>query len=95
MIASAKSDYEANLAQTYVHSNNSRIFQCISNIKGQDHYPIEMSYNDTTASYDSEIAEIFIGSFQMALPGGGIIRETTENYMWPNFGQSTTLSRVK
>ena len=59
MIASAKSDYETNLALTYAHSNNNQIFQCISNIKGQDHYPIEMSYNDTTASNDSKKAEIF------------------------------------
>ena len=59
MIASTKSDYEANLALTYVHSNNNRTFQYISNIKGQDHYPIEMSYNDTTESNDSEKAEIF------------------------------------
>ena len=59
MIARAKSDYETNLALTYSHSNNNRIFQYISSIKGQDHYPIEMSYNDKLASSDSDKAQIF------------------------------------
>jgi len=40
MIARAKSDYKTNLALTYAHSNNNRIFQYISSIKDQDHYQI-------------------------------------------------------
>jgi len=59
MIARAKSDYETNLAQTYAHSNNNQIFQYISSIKDQDHYPIKMFYNDKPASTDSDKAQIF------------------------------------
>ena len=39
VITEAKSEYESNLALAYVHSNNSRIFQYISNIKGNNRYP--------------------------------------------------------
>jgi len=31
----------------------------ISNINGHDHYPIEISFNDTTTSNDSKKSEIF------------------------------------
>jgi len=52
-------DYETNLVLSYAHSNNSQIFQYISSIKDQDHYPIEMFYNDKPASTDSDNVQIF------------------------------------
>ena len=50
-------DYETNLALIMHIPIIMEFFsnQYISNIKGQDHYPIEMSYNDTTASEKAEI----------------------------------------
>jgi len=68
MIARAKSDYETNFALTYTHSNNNRIFQYISSIKGQDHYPIETFCNDKPASTDSDKAQIFNEYYYSVFP---------------------------
>ena len=46
MIAEAKSKYESNLALTYAHTNNNKIFQYISSIKGHDRHPNLIFYND-------------------------------------------------
>ena len=59
MIAEAKSEFESNLALTYAHTNNNKIFQYISNIKGHDRHPNQMFYNNKKASTDSEKAQLF------------------------------------
>jgi len=52
MIARAKFDYEANFVLTYsMHIPSTVEF---SNIIGQDHYPIEMFYNEKSAPNDSD-----------------------------------------
>ena len=58
-IAEAKSEYESNLALTYAHTNNNKIFQYISSIKGHDCHPNQMFYNDKQASTDLEKAQLF------------------------------------
>jgi len=70
MIVRAKFDYENNFVPTYAHSNNNRIFQYVSSIKGQDHYPFAMSYNDVLASTDSDKAQIFNEYFYSVFSDG-------------------------
>ena len=63
-IAEAKSEYESNLALTYAHTNNNKIFQYISSIKGHDCHLSLMFYNDKQAgSTDSEKALLFNNYF--------------------------------
>jgi len=57
VIAEAKSEYESNLALTYAHSNNARIFQCTSSIKRHDCHPT--FYNDKQALTDPEKTQLF------------------------------------
>ena len=59
MIAEAKSEFESNLALTYAHTNNNKIFQYISSIKGHDRHPNQMFYNKKKASTDSEKTQLF------------------------------------
>ena len=59
MIAEAKSDYESRLALNYAHTNNNKIFEYISNIKGREHFPTKMSYNDDHAFTDPDKAQLF------------------------------------
>ena len=42
-----------------MHFNNSRIFQYISSIKGNNWYPTPIFYNDKQASTDSDKAQLF------------------------------------
>jgi len=62
-ISKAKSDFESNLALNYANSNNNKIFQYISSIKGRENFPAEMCYNDESASTDSHKAQIFNNYF--------------------------------
>ena len=55
----AKSEHKSNLALAIVHSNNSRIFQYILSIKGNDQYPTPIFYNYKQASTDSDKAQLF------------------------------------
>lgn len=59
MIAQAKSDHESNLILSYAHSNNNKIFQYISSLKGNDNYPSQMFYNDKQASTNQDKAQLF------------------------------------
>ena len=59
MIAEAKSDYESRLALDYAHTNNNKIFEYISNIKGCEHFPTKISYNDDHAFTDPDKAQLF------------------------------------
>ena len=59
MIAEAKSDYESRLALNYAHTNNNKIFEYISNIKGREHFPTKISYNDDHAFTDPDKAQLF------------------------------------
>ena len=62
-ISKAKSDFESNLALNYAHSNNNKIFQYISSIKGREHFPAKMCYNDEFASTDLQKAQMFNNYF--------------------------------
>ena len=59
MIAEAKSDYESRLALNYAHTNNNKIFEYISNIKGREHFLTKISYNDDHAFTDPDKAQLF------------------------------------
>ena len=60
MIARVKPDYETNLALTYAHSNTNQIFNKSPTSRLRT---TEMSYNDITASNDSDKAQIFNNYF--------------------------------
>ena len=43
-MAEAKSDYESNLIFNFVHTHHNKIYQYLSNIKGQDNFHTQMFY---------------------------------------------------
>ena len=56
-----KFDYESNLIFKFAHTHHNKIYmiQYISNIKGQDNFPTQMSYNNQQACNDQKKAQLF------------------------------------
>ena len=59
----AKSDYESNLILKFAHIHHNKIYQYISNIKGQDNFPTQMFYNNQHTCNDQEKAQLFNNYF--------------------------------
>ena len=71
MKANRAKQYESNLALAYVHSNNSRIFQYISSIKGNNWYPTPIFSTSTNGLRQSPaIQQIFLFSIHFQWTAG-------------------------
>ena len=75
-ISKAKSDFKSNLALNYAHSNNNKIFQYISSIKGCEHYPVKMCHKDEFAYTDLQKAQMFNNYFYSVFSGTPSIPDT-------------------
>ena len=62
----AKSDYESNVVLKFANTYHNKIYQYISNIKGQDNFPTQMFYNNQHACNDQEKAQLFNNYFYSA-----------------------------
>ena len=58
-MARAKSDYEANLINTYAPKNATKIYQYINSITGQNNIPITVNYRSSSAMTDQDKASLF------------------------------------
>ena len=55
----AKANYEYKLIATHSYSNNNKVFQYISNLKGYSNLPEEMYYGELKAANDIDKANLF------------------------------------
>ena len=58
-MARAKSNYEANLINTYAPKNATKIYQYINSITGQNNIPITVNYRSSSAKIDQDKASLF------------------------------------
>ena len=59
LTAQAKTEYESQLVLNFAHSNNNKIFQYISSIRGHTNLPTQMFHNSYQATNDQEKAQLF------------------------------------
>ena len=59
LMIQAKANYEYKLIATHSYSNNNKVFQYISNLKGYSNLPEEMCYGELKAANDIDKANLF------------------------------------
>ena len=75
----AKANYEHKLIATHSYSNNNKVFQYISNLKGYSNLPEEMCYGELKAANDADKANLFNKYFYSVF-----LQEQVNDYSCPS-----------
>ena len=89
-MAYAKSDYEANLINTYAPKNATKIYQYINSITGQNNIQITVNYRSSSAMTDQDKASLFNLYFHSVFTQSTFILQPT-NYAHQNIAVRTLL----